>query len=95
VFIAVIATLATSQFWLLMSELYHGAEAKRAFAKVSGGGLLALLGAAVVAAPGLVSVLLLRGTDGGLYSLHRSSIEVLYLPLARRVRARAGRRWSI
>jgi len=51
--------------------------------------LLALLGASVVAAPGLITVLLLRGTDGGLrYSLHRSSIEVLYLPLARRVRAR-------
>lgn len=51
--------------------------------------LLALLGAGVVALPGLFAVLLLRGSDGALrYSLHRSSIEVLYLPLARRVRAR-------
>jgi hypothetical protein len=51
--------------------------------------LLAVLGASVVAAPGLVTVLLLRGSDGGLrYSLHRSSVEVLYLPLARKVRAR-------
>jgi ATP:ADP antiporter, AAA family len=51
--------------------------------------LLALLGASVIAVPSLISVLLLRGSDGGLrYSLHRSSIEVLYLPLAKPVRAR-------
>jgi AAA family ATP:ADP antiporter len=48
-----------------------------------------LLGASVFFAPALWSVLLLRGSDGGLrYSLLRSSLEVLYLPLPRRVRAR-------
>jgi AAA family ATP:ADP antiporter len=50
---------------------------------------LMLLGLSVAIVPGLVSVLLLRASDGGLrYSLLRSSLEVLYLPLPRRVRAR-------
>ncbi|MET0388774.1 MAG: hypothetical protein ABW321_22570, partial [Polyangiales bacterium] len=50
---------------------------------------LMVLGVSVFAAPALWSVLLLRGSDGGLrYSLLRSSVEVLYLPLPRRVRAR-------
>jgi AAA family ATP:ADP antiporter len=48
VFIAVIATLATSQFWLLSSELFTVVEAKRSFATISAGGLLgAMLGAAL------------------------------------------------
>lgn len=51
--------------------------------------VLFMLGAGVFVAPGLISVLLLRGSDGGLrYSLLRSSLEVLYLPLPRRVRTR-------
>lgn len=48
---------------------------------------LASLGGLV--APGLVTFILLRGLDGSLrHSLHRSSIEVLYLPLASHARAR-------
>ena len=46
VYIAVIATLATSQFWLLVSELFTVVEAKRAFGAISAGGLFgAMLGA--------------------------------------------------
>jgi len=48
VFIAVVATLATSQFWLLVSELFTVLEAKRSLAAISTGGLLgAMLGAAL------------------------------------------------
>ena len=43
----------------------------------------------VIIAPGLVTLLVLRGADGSLrYSLYRSSLEVLYLPLSTRTRAR-------
>jgi ATP:ADP antiporter, AAA family len=40
VWIALIATLAVAQFWLLLSELFTVAEAKRLYALVSAGGLL-------------------------------------------------------
>jgi hypothetical protein len=47
--------------------------------------------AAVVAllAPGFLGIILLRGLDGSLrYSVHRSSVEVLFLPLSTQTRAR-------
>jgi AAA family ATP:ADP antiporter len=51
--------------------------------------VLGLGGLAVTVAPGLLSVLVLRGSDGSLrYSIHRSSLEVLFLPLSSRARAR-------
>ncbi|HMI90858.1 MAG TPA: hypothetical protein VK509_05815 [Polyangiales bacterium] len=50
---------------------------------------LALGTLGVLLAPALWTVLLLRGADGSLrYSLYRSSLEVLYLPLSTRTRAR-------
>jgi AAA family ATP:ADP antiporter len=52
-------------------------------------GLLTLAATAAAIVPGMVSALLLRGTDGGLrYSLQRTAAEVLYLPLPTQVRAR-------
>jgi len=50
---------------------------------------LALGTLGVLLAPALWTVLLLRGADGSLrYSLYRSSLEVLYLPLSTGTRAR-------
>lgn len=40
VWMAIVATLAVAQFWLLLSELFTVAEAKRLYALISAGGLL-------------------------------------------------------
>lgn len=40
VWVAVVATLATGQFWLLLSELFTVSDAKRYFAPISAGGML-------------------------------------------------------
>ena len=48
VWLAVIATVAIAQFWLLLSELFTVAEAKRLYAAISAGGLVgAALGGAL------------------------------------------------
>lgn len=52
--------------------------------------LLLMMGGIVqlVAGAGVLTALLLKGIDGGLrHSLHRTAIEILYLPLSSRVRA--------
>lgn len=50
---------------------------------IAGGGVGVLLGG------GFVGALLLKGADGGLrYSLHRTSTELLYLPIPERLRRR-------
>jgi AAA family ATP:ADP antiporter len=51
--------------------------------------LLLLGGAGLAAGGGLAAVLLLKGSDGGLrHSLHRTSIELLYVPISDSVRRR-------
>ena len=52
-------------------------------------GLLTLAATVAAIVPGLISSLIVRGTDGGLrYSLQRTAAEVLYLPLPAQARAR-------
>jgi ATP:ADP antiporter, AAA family len=51
--------------------------------------LLFLGGAGLVFGGGLAAVLLVKGADGGLrHSLHRTGVELLYLPIAEKLRAR-------
>jgi AAA family ATP:ADP antiporter len=51
--------------------------------------LLVLGGLGMLALPGLVAALLLKGADGSLrHSLHRTAYELLFLPLTDHVRAR-------
>ncbi len=51
--------------------------------------LLAIGGVGVMALPGMAAVLLVKGADGGLrYSLHRTSTELLYVPLSDEARRR-------
>lgn len=52
-------------------------------------GTLCLAALVVLLSPGFLVIILLRGLDGALrYSVHRSSMEVLFLPLSSQARAR-------
>jgi ATP:ADP antiporter, AAA family len=80
------AAAVAAQF-LLAPQLLQSLGAGRALLVLPFALALTTLGA--LAAPGLVALMLLRGTDGSLrHSLHRSSLEVLYLPLPSQARAR-------
>jgi AAA family ATP:ADP antiporter len=51
--------------------------------------LFVLGGAGVIAGGGMLAVLLVKGADGGLrHSLHRTTIELLYVPISESMRSR-------
>lgn len=80
------AAAVLAQF-VIAPQLLHALGVGRALLVLPAVLAFASLGA--LAAPGLVTYVLLRGADGSLrHSLHRSSIEVLYLPLPSHARAR-------
>lgn len=73
--------------FVLAPRLLGGLGVGRALQTLPAVLLLVLLGASWL--PGLLFVLALRGTDGTLrYSLHRNTLELLYLPLSTGARAR-------
>jgi hypothetical protein len=82
-----LSTAAVAAQFLLAPQLLQGLGVGRALLVLPFALALTTLGA--LAAPGLVGLMLIRGTDGSLrHSLHRSSLEVLYLPLPSQARAR-------
>ncbi len=84
VWVAVMATLATGLFWLLLSELFTVADAKRHYAAISAGGLLGAMVGGVIAHFSAEhfddTTLLLVG--GGLFCLAALLAQVTCVPLS-------------